>query len=419
MATEQELFEPGEYLQPSGRPGYFSVLAKPSGTMRQASYELQHLPTIIDTLNPDADAWITQAVFTTGNRRAVNLRDVGVLFVDLDTYRCAGLAGKTPEEQVALLLLFCGQEGLPEPSIILFSGRGLQAKWLLSEAVEPVALFEWNQVQMALVKLLEPFAADVAARDVSRVLRVDRTTNTKSGERCRVVHVLGGVESCVARYDFQDLREQLVNQQIQLLPKEEKKKAGTRPLLSLSGEFNFKRLNWYRLFDLRDLWALRGGVSDGCRELTLFWQLNFLLRAEPGRSADLWKEAEVIAAEIAPGEKFYRNADVSTLYRKAREARGGNVVEFHGRTYPPLYTPRNQTLIEIFQITADEEQRLRTIISRQERERRRREKRRAEGMLSREEYLKAVSEDSIERQRPWDQEGISRRWWYELRRRGQ
>ena len=150
MAAEQELFEPGEYLQPSGRPGYFSVLAKPSGRVRQDSYELQHLPTVIEALNPDSDAWITQAVFKEANRRAVNLRDVGVLFVDLDTYRCTGLAGKTPEEQVALLLMFCGQEGLPEPSIVLFSGRGLQVKWLLSEAVEPVALFEWNYQLMNL-----------------------------------------------------------------------------------------------------------------------------------------------------------------------------------------------------------------------------------------------------------------------------
>lgn len=408
-----ELFEPGEYLQAAGRPGFFSVLAKPSGQAQQESYELQHLPAVVGGLNPALDTWITQAVFNGPNRRAVNLRDVGLLFVDLDTYRCAGLAGKTPEEQTALLLLFCGQEGIPTPSIVLFSGRGLQAKWLLSEAVAPVSLFEWNQVQLVLVRLLEPFAADVAARDVSRVLRLDRTVNTKSGERCRVVHVLGGTEACVARYDFQDLREQLVGQQAQEAPREERRRAAARPPMSLPRELNLKRLNWYRLYDLRGLWALRGGVPEGYRELTLFWELCFLLRAEPGKVRDLWYEAATLAAEIDPGRPFYRKSDLSTLYRKAQEARRGQVVEWGGRTYPPLYTPRNTTLLELFRITPEEERSLRTVISRAERYRRAAEKRRVAGARPREEWLR----DSLERRKPWGQEGIGRSWWYELRAR--
>ena len=83
-------------------------------------------------------------------------------------------------------------------------------KWLLDEAIEPVSLFEWNRVQLALVKVLEPFAADSAARDVSRVLRVVQTVNTKSGETVRLVKMPGGSDPFPARYSFEDLRAVLL-----------------------------------------------------------------------------------------------------------------------------------------------------------------------------------------------------------------
>jgi hypothetical protein len=403
----EELFEPGEYLD-AGRPGFFSVLARPHGQAHQESFELRHLPTVVNGLNPFIDTWITQAVFNGPNRRAVNLRDVGLMFADLDTYRAAGLKGKTPEEQAALLCLFCGQEGIPAPSIILFSGRGLQAKWLLSSAVDAVSIFEWNQAQTALVRLLEPFAADTKAKDVSRVLRVDRTINTKSGERVRVVHVTGGIEGCPARYDFEELRALLVKENAQTEPREARRQGSARPALALPHELNLRRLNWYRLYDLRDLWTRRGGVREGSRELTLFWELCFLVRAEPGKASDLWREAESIGSQIDPDwfAKEITEGTFSTLYRKAQEARHGLVVEYHGRLYPPMYTPRNQTLIDLFHITPEEEKGLRTIISHAEKYRRKVEKRRAAG-------VKPITE-ALSRTRPWEAEGISRATWYRL-----
>ena len=406
----QELFEPGEYLDRQG-PGYFSLLSKPGGSARQQSYELKLLPRVVECVDPEVDTWITQATFNTPNRRAVNLQSVGLLFADLDTYQNPNLVSRTPEEQAGMLVCFCAGEDIPAPSIVLFSGRGLQAKWLLTSALGPGSLFEWNGAQMALVSILEPFCADKAARDVSRVLRLDRTVNTKSGEKTRVVYI-HGTENCPARYDFQELREELTARFPTIQP-ERPQTQKSRGISNLPREMSLQRLNWFRLYDIRDLWRLRGGVPEGRRELTLFWELNFLLRAEPGRASDLWKEAESLAAQIDPEwfRKEVQRATLSTLYRKAQEARAGVTVEYAGRAYPPLYTPKNPTLIDLFNITPDEERGLRTIISRTERNRRRTEKRRAEGAKPRTEY-EAMS---VSRMEPWKKEGISRSWWYRTR----
>ena len=400
-ACQPELFEPDEYLDRTG-PGYFSVLAKPQGRVRQDSYELSQLPNVIRAADPDVDTWITQATFNQPNRRAVNVRSVGLLFADLDTYHIPNLATRDPEEQAQLLANFCICEEVPLPSIVLFSGRGLQAKWLLSEALGPISLHEWNVAQLALVKLLEPFSADTASKDISRVLRLEKTTNTKSGELCRVVYTSSGVENCLARYAFAELYETLVGriQEEKPGPARQKRKGN---ILSVPAEMNFKRLNWFRLYDLRDLWKLRGSVPEGYRELTLFWELNFLLRAEPGKVADLWREAEALAAQIDPSGGWYSRGDLSTLYRKAKEVLSGAVTCFQGFEYPPLYTPRNQTLINQFKITPDEERHLRTIISASEKYRRKVAKRRANG-------VKPI-DHSLSRTKPWEAFGISRRTW--------
>ena len=397
----EELFEPAEYIDQRG-PGFFTVAAKPKGVWNESSYELQLLPAVVKAADPDIDTYITQAVFNQQNRRATNMQSVGLLFTDLDTYDCPGLRDKSPETQTHELAAFCQAEGIPLPSIVLFSGRGLQAKWLLTEAIGAISLPDWNITQNRLCTLLEPFAADKAAKDISRVLRLDHTVNTKSGIYARVVYTSSGVDTVLARYDFQELSKRLAERFPVETPKQSTRLHVVRP----SNNMTFQRLNWYRLYDLRDLWTMRGGVTIGHREVTLFWQLNFLLRAEPGRAQDIWKEAQSLAGQIDRSAGWYHDSDLSTVYRKARELRDGNTVEYQGRKYPPLYTPKNQTLIDLFSITSDEEKKLRTIISKEEKYRRKVEKRRAAGM--RPQLYKDV--------RPWEAEGISRAWWYRTRK---
>ena len=69
-------------------------------------------------------------------------------------------------------------------------------------------------------------------------------------------------------------------------------------------------------------------------------------------------------------------------------------VSFGGRELPPLYTPKKETLINLFQITDDEQRKLRTLISSdvaREGERKRKEGlRRAAGAVDRATYLNVL-----------------------------
>ena len=92
----------------------------------------------------------------------------------------------------------------------------------------------------------------------------------------------------------------------------------------------------------------------------------------------MYYEAGAVARELDPSWNC-RSKELMTLYAKAKQYEAGEKVEFGGRKYAPLYTPKNDTLISLFEITDDEQRKLRTLISRDmaaERHRKRDEARR-------------------------------------------
>lgn len=409
--------EEAECYHDPRREGYFSILVANKDGKTQRSYRLSLMPTVLARLDPKRDSWLSQAEFFCPNRRVVNLARIGLLFADLDTYRMPWAHGRTPERQVDAVLYHCAQEGIPAPSLIIFSGRGLQAKWLLDGALPRQALPRWTACQKHLIERLDGLGADPAARDASRVLRVVNTTNSKSGEICRVIHVEQGPDGEPIRYNFEYLAECL-------LPKarweieEGRRRKEQRRLKVLEGgrtgglrTFSGRKLAWDRLEDLRTLAMLRGGVQEGQRMLHLFWRLNFLLLSGAVHSSQMYHEAVALARELDPSWG-YKSAELQTLYAKAKAYEAGEQVDFGGKRYPPLYTPRNQTLIDIFQITDDEQRRLRTIVSRDIAAERHRERekvrRRAAGAVDRESY----EANSLSRQKPWEALGMSRATWY-------
>lgn len=383
-----------ELYHPAGNKGFFSILtrsrksgeeqlsllggvpAKPKQQpVRQSSYLIEQLPYVLDKLNPDIDTWISQAEFFRPNRRVVNLARLSLLFVDLDTYNIDNLVGKKIDDQARFLRLICDDRALPQPSVILFSGRGLQAKWLLSYPIPRAAVVRWNRVQSELVEALSDLGADRFAKDASRVLRVEQTVNSKSGEFVRVVDVLevGGLP---IRYDFEDLAQILlpvsrdVVKHNRLHAEEEQRK---RQLQLIEGGkrnagrkgFNVREWAWVTLEDLRQLAGLRGwtarGVPKGFRSLYVHWSMNFLLLSGATHSHAMFHEAQALVREVAPTLNKDMRSILSTLYRKAKAYEAGEKIEYHGRKYTPLYTPSGDTLAELFALTEDEQWQMRSM----------------------------------------------------------
>lgn len=397
--------EEAQQYHPTGdRHGYFSLLYG-SHKKTQRSYPLSHMHQVLKLVDYSRDTWISQAEFAVPNRRVVNLARVGLLFVDLDTYNSPILQRRSIHEQVATVHHWCADRGIPYPSLVVFSGRGLQLKWFLEHALPRAALPRWNACQKALVEALEPLGADRQARDASRVLRLVESVHSKAGQRVEVVDVQGTADE-PARYDFEYLAEILLpftRHELQALRvQREAQKAARQTRLRLVGDnpradkfkgYNGRALAWARLEDLRTLGQLRDGWVNqegaSMRTAALHWQLNFLCLSGAVNPATFPHEAKELAKQLDPAWQFSID-ELGTLRKKAQAYAAGQKIEFGGRQWPALYTPKNQTLIDIFGITDAEQRQLRTIITpRLATERdtaRQREKRRAAGVIERAEY---------------------------------
>lgn len=378
---------------------FFSILQRPQETYEtdwgerlavhkrrrlvQNSYPLHLLPEVVTALNPTLDSYISQAEFTKPNRRAVNLWRTGVLFVDLDTYH-TDWRDLPPERIRDAILHECELEGWPNPSVILVSGRGLYLKWFHTP-IPRQALPRWAAIERRLVQLFASFGADPAAKDISRVLRIVGTTNTKSGQTVRVLHVEFGEDGKPIQYDLDYLaewflpksREQISQERIEREARRQEYRKWQEARIRTGKTGNLSRktlgdLNWTRLGDLQKLAEIRGRLPDGQREPMLFWQLNFMLLSGAIEPSQIWFEAQALARNLGVTE--HHNSELSTLYAKAQAYRRGETVEYAGRQMPPLYTPKNQTLIDWLRITPDEERQMETIISRGEERRRRHER---------------------------------------------
>lgn len=291
-------------------------------------------------------------------------------------YHIPTLKYLTPDQISWQILEHCHQEGIPEPSEIMYSGRGLYLKWFLKKAIPSQALPRWKTIEATLVNLFSEYGADQGVKDASRVLRMEGSINTKSGELVRIIYPTKDVPLL---YDFEYLHKELLpfcREDLNLMRHERSKLHEDREVLkkniqAVSGGRNTTglrklsalQLNWDRLSDLRALAAMRGGVKVGMRDTFLFLATCFSAWVV----ADLHKEVVALAREFAPGlsqTEVYGYA--STAISRTNAARTGKLEIWNGMKVDPRYKFRNQTLIDWLEIQSHEENKMTTIISQDE-----------------------------------------------------
>ena len=392
--------------------GYFSILQSfPSGK-RQRTYRLNQMPDVIQHLDNSRDTWISQADFKGFNRRLVNFLRVGVAWTDLDYYHSEH-AGTVPEKLTDQLLWYCRYEGIPVPSLVLYSGRGLQVKWILSSSIPDQALVRWNALQRHICNRFELFGADPKARDASRVLRLVDTVNSRSGETCRIIFENKINDDCIQSYSFEHLcdaflpysrdeMQQLQSEQAELREQRRKFQVIQGNIKSQARKFSEQTLNWHRLIDIRKLCRIRewnDGPPSGFQDLFLFLAVCFLAWSiEPNR---LFQEVRVLASEFCPTWRAEEAISATqTAIARARDAEAGKKITFNGKVCDPRYKFSNEYLLNTLAITSDEQKLLLTIIGKDEARRRERiavsQRRRKAGVVDRATYLLTAEQRKIE-----------------------
>lgn len=422
--------------------GFFSLLI--GKEKKQFTYPMSKLREVLANIDTQNDTYITINRFYSFGRKKTQCSHITSIFSDLDTYKTE-FKDMEPEQILKLVLEECAKYYLPLPTTAMFSGRGLQLKWLFDEPERAnfSSIKHFEDAQYALQILLAKFGSDTAAKDLSRVFRLEGTFHTGAKKYTRNLPL----ESC-NKYSFNTLHA-ILTELVPAPPAERKKEKKVKPVKvkkvrtikektikevlpkeefartkltlavnnvqpkGIKASFQKKgllSLNTQRYLDLKRLYRMRGDVT-GMRMHFLMWIMNFKALAGQVNSTNFDEEAKK-EADFIFSDGDYKLSELLSVLKKMKDHIDGKHVNFNGGLYVPLYTPKNTTLINIFQITEDEQKQMKTIIDDIERLDRHRvnemARRRAKGAISREEYI----DNSKSKNKPWEALGISRPTYY-------
>ena len=236
------------------------------------------------------------------------------------------------------------------------------------------ALPLWKAIEEYLYSVLKPFVADRKALDPTRVLRVPGSINSKSKTKVKII------EEYNYLYDLREI-------QAEYLPslQESKSNKKGRPN-KINFIFRERSLYYARIQDITKLCELRNYNLKGHRELILFLYRYYLcsfLEDVNKALEDVLELNSMFKSPLAENEVIRATRSAEKCYlSKDKE-----------------YKYKNETLIELLEITEEEEMQMSTIISKREYKRRKnardkvyqqnkyKEKLKSDGKLSKKEEL--------------------------------
>lgn len=387
-AERQLLFQ----HHPQNTDGWITLAKKDPDTKRFRQYHYQP-----DELASSLSEWMGEDVYYSQNsfykpqRRIDNIRQLRSLYVDLDVYNL----GLTPEWVLGKLEFEYFGQAIPEPNMIIFSGRGLVLIWNI-EPIPYKAMPLWRAVETFFVEQLKEVGADTKATDPARIFRLAGTINSKNR----------AIVTTEYRHDHRyDIHQLQYDYLPELSPKKlaVKKKGRKSKVIRM---FNTYTLHLSRARDIAKLVELRQGAVEGFRETILFlyryWTCCFTNDPDRALEDTLSLNSEFLlplpASEVASATKSAEKA-----WEAKSDAKANELAKSLG--YPGAgYNIPNSKIIEWLDISPEEQEQLSSIIGAVEKRRRntiaKREQRRAQGVIPRDQYLAQEAEQKQERMLP-------------------
>ena len=297
---------------------------------------------LIELKFDEDNVYITLNTFYKTYRRIECIKELNALFIDLDIYK----TGFTKEQILINLNENYFKQSMPIPNFIIDSGRGLYLIWLIKK-VPSMALPLWKAVEEYFYKTLKEFGADRQALDATRILRVPGSFNSKTHTEVKIID----------NYDYlYELREI----QSEYMP-ELSEKAPVRRGRPKKVKYIFRERSLYyaRIMDIIKLCELREYDLKGHRELILFLYRYYLCYFTEDVEKALYDTLELnsmFKQPLAEKEVTRATKSAETVFKKENKD----------------YKYKNETLINLLEISDEEQREMITIIDEEEYKRRKR-----------------------------------------------
>lgn len=354
----------------------------------------------------EVDVYDSVNEFSTAKRSESTIKKLNYLYCDIDCHK--GMFNEWLTLEVLRADYFGSQ--VPYPSIINNSGRGLHLFWTLeNEGAESLA--KWKVLQQVILNNLASISeetncsVDFRCIDPSRVLRTVDTFNTKSKTLCRLVektnltYTLDDILECFYGVNLDDLKPFNSNPNKDT-GNDKKTLTGAKNALNERGEwkdlkvkrtngivsvFNAYSLLTCRATDFRKLLELRGGDMEGMRDefLTMYaWTVISKKDDLEKLERELHGINSLFKAPLKDKEVSYKAKYIFERFNK-EVIKGADTSQF---TEFDRYWYKNTTIIKRLEITPKEQKEMLTIISKEEKnerdkDRKKKQRRNDEGVL--------------------------------------
>ena len=327
-----------------------------------------------DFVGLNENSFATPNTFIAPKRQIESIGLLKALYADIDDH--------THEFRFASVLYFFEEDffgsRVPWPNAVVETGRGMHLYWLI-EPLPPDKLPLWQLTQDFLLDALsditdyfpqEKVSVDKRVRDATRLLRLPGTLNTKTNTVVKLYQYdieRYSIEEILAEY-FSDIDYTKILRTNQVR-KEKSSKNNNKSKLNVSKLFNAYTLHYSRLLDIVKLQELRDGycrvdgelVTTGQRELMCFLYRYY-------SCLFLHDEEEALRQTLEFNKRFVEPLSENEVISATKSAE--KAFKEWQETGKCKYNYRNSTLIELLEITEEEQKHLKTIISKSEKYRR-------------------------------------------------
>ena len=336
---EKELSQSVKYINTvhGNSEGWITKAKISSEGYKQWHYK--HMQLVGLKFNED-NVYITLNTFYKTYRRIEYLKELKALFIDLDTYK----TGFTKEQILMNLNKNYFGKNVPIPNLIIDSGRGLYLIWLIKK-VPSMALPLWKAAEEYFYSTLKGFGADRQALDATRILRVPGSINSKTHTEVKII------DNYEYLYNLREIQKEYMPELSENAPK---RRGRPKKVVFIHRE---RSLYYARLQDLIKLCELREYDVKGQREIILFlyrYYLCYFTEDVKKSLNDTLELNSMFKQPLSEREVTRATKSAETVFKDQNKD----------------YKYKNETLINLLEISSEEQRKMITIIDKKEYKRR-------------------------------------------------
>lgn len=348
-------------------------------------YKIEELKNKIrnGSITLETDTYISVNSFYIPKRSSDCIRQLRSFFVDIDNHDVEKISDFEYDSLLFTLQNDYFGTKIPEPSMIMRTGRGIQLYFLINNAPKQLINI-WNKVENLILEEFKNFdilgyKVDPGVKDVVRVLRLEGSTNTKSN----TVTTLDYENSSYKTNTIAELFESYFPLYVTGAEKQKyeakreaiKQKRETKKVTKTTKIIDMNRtlfsLNRTRLWDLNTLWNNRDGNFKNMRNkfLFLFSYFSFLNKNDETLILDKLKyfrdnfiieEDKISDAQLNSTLKLTKEKADNWKNTKSKTTEVGN----------NYYVFKNETIIKWLNISSLEQEKMKSIIGKEEKNKR-------------------------------------------------